>query len=139
MTQEQGRDDLRRAEQVARAALERGEPIPPEAADVLARAGSPLASATPLASGERADPDAVAAAASGEAPPPAPGAAGESAPGEPSRAEVMALNPEAAEAEGTLPGTPTSPEAGQPGQADSEPRARTEPEQRMAEHEREEE
>jgi hypothetical protein len=99
---------------------------------VLARAGSPLASATPLTSGEAADPAAVEAATKGEAPPPAEGAAGESAPGEPSRAEVMALNPEAAYSESMHPATPTNPQAGQPGQADSEPRSRTEPDQRLA-------
>lgn len=54
------------------------------------------------------DPEAADAALAGEPPAAAPGMAGESAPGEPSRAEVFALEPELAAGE-ALPGTPTDP------------------------------
>ena len=58
----------------------------------------------------RPDPRALDAAVSGDVPPPEPGMAGESAPGEPSRAEVFALAPELAGEEGAaMPGTPTRP------------------------------
>ena len=53
------------------------------------------------------DPAARAAAKQGEAPPAAPGMAGESAPGQPSRAEVFAQNPEAAAGECAAPSAAT--------------------------------
>jgi hypothetical protein len=56
----------------------------------------------------RRDPRALEAAISGEVPSAAPGAAGESAPGEPSRAEIFAQAPElAGESGASSPGTPT--------------------------------
>ena len=58
----------------------------------------------------RRDPRALEAAISGDVPPAAPGAAGEAAPGEPSRAEIFAQAPElAGESGAASPGTPTRP------------------------------
>jgi len=61
------------------------------------------------------DPEAEAMAAAGEVPDAEPGMKGESAPGEPSRAEVLALNPELAGEDGTSDGGPTMPEGPEPG------------------------
>lgn len=63
------------------------------------------------------DPEAEKAAVAGAPPPAAPGMAGESAPGEPSRAEIFAMEPELAGKNGTSDGAPTDaqgPEEGQP-------------------------
>ncbi|MCC7364472.1 MAG: hypothetical protein IT303_08865 [Dehalococcoidia bacterium] len=54
------------------------------------------------------DPEAEDAALTGDVPPPAPGMAGESAPGQPSRAEIFAMDPELA-ADDVHPGTPPLP------------------------------
>lgn len=59
------------------------------------------------------DPAAVEAVLSGQVPEPAPGMAGESAPGQPSRAEVLAMAPELAD---SIPGVPTVPEDPKTGQ-----------------------
>lgn len=55
------------------------------------------------------DPEAVEAAIDEDAPPAAPGMAGESAPGQPSRAEIFALNPEATDGDSVFTGSPTMP------------------------------
>jgi hypothetical protein len=63
------------------------------------------------------DPRAEEAANTGDIPPAAPGAAGESAPGQPSRAEIFSLNPALASKDGaanTGPTGPEGPEAGAP-------------------------
>lgn len=76
------------------------------------------------------DPEAEEAAVAGTPPPAAPGMAGESAPGEPSRAEIFAMEPELAGKDGTSDGTPTDPQgpvqghpyvAGAPGMGKTEP------------------
>ncbi|MGE5596905.1 MAG: hypothetical protein ACM3S1_12840 [Hyphomicrobiales bacterium] len=76
------------------------------------------------------DPEAESAALSGDVPPADPEMAGESAPGEPSRAEIFALNPELAGEDGVSAGSPTMPEgpddglpyvAGAPKQGKTEP------------------
>lgn len=66
---------------------------------------------------ERGEPDpaAVDAARDGSVPPAEPGLAGESRPGEPSRAEIFALNPELATESGTSDGAPTMPDGPEPG------------------------
>ena len=76
------------------------------------------------------DPEAEDAALHGDAPEPAPGMAGESAPAEPSRAEIFALNPELAGDDGTSDGTPTMPEGpieGEPYVAGAPLAGKTEP------------
>lgn len=60
------------------------------------------------------DPEAVHAATSGDVPPPEPGNNGESAEGEPSRAEIFSMNPELA-SDVAAPGTPTNAEGPMPG------------------------
>lgn len=60
------------------------------------------------------DPEAVRAATSGEVPPPEPGNNGESAEGQPSRAEIFSMNPDLAN-DVAARGTPTDAEGPMPG------------------------
>jgi hypothetical protein len=67
--------------------------------------------------GTRPSSEALEAAVSGDAPPPEPGLAGESDASQPSRAEVLALNPELAAEDGvSSTGTPTMPVHPTPGE-----------------------
>ncbi|MGI8925507.1 MAG: 4Fe-4S dicluster domain-containing protein [Tepidiformaceae bacterium] len=106
-----------RAERKAKEVLAAGEPIPADVMATLTELGSPMASGelpptpAPPQPHTTVDPRAAEAAAAGELPPPAPRAAGESARGEPSRAEVMSMNPATANEPPANPATPTSPDA----------------------------
>jgi hypothetical protein len=77
------------------------------------------------------DSEALEAAVSGDVPAEKPGMAGESAPGEPSRAEVFALNPELAADDGVsssgAPTMPVGPTPGTPPSAGAPLQGRTEP------------
>lgn len=83
----------------------------------------------PQENGE-ASPEAEEAAVSGDVPEAAEGMAGESEPGEPSRAEIFALDPSLAGDNGTSVGGPTMPEGpipGEPHVAGAPTQGKTEP------------